>query len=375
MIPVANLFAEIRALTRDGVMPSQLISTLQHRLEETRDVLQGSTVVAMGLLSAARGERRHARELLESVRWFDPRAIAPGTMECALGWLVTDAAAEGEWRRVRTLLPEAPDTAAMRFFGHLASRALGDTTVLPSDDWYQLPAEARTFSEKFTGKTTPREALTELAEPVGSVLQQLLAVNSDTSAAVLAQVSGAVSALLKSPQLRDRLMERSTMLGGGSPDEALSDLRAICEDVLGDALTKLEGEEPLLREIAARRRSGLIEELHERLDRLTDACEDGSAPPMTEVWREFVAIRHCYARAVALSEPSERGWPHHVALRLTRYLGTWLRLTKRQRPFAHAVFLFLEAEAQRAGDESAASLARASAELCLPFQLHSIPTT
>ena len=375
MIPVSNLFAEIRALTRDGVMPSHLISALQHRLEATKDVLQGSTVVAMGLLSAARGERRHARELMESVRWFDPRAIAPGTMECALGWLVTDAAAEGEWRRVRTLLPEAPDTAAMRFYGHHAQRALGEATILPSDDWYQLPAEARSFWEKFTGKPAPRDALTELAEPLGSVVQQLLGVNADTSAGELAQVSGAVSALLKSRQLRDRLMERSTMLGGGSPDDALSDLRAICEDVLGDALTKLEGDEPLLRDLAARRRSVLIEELHERLDRLTDACEDGTAPPMTEVWREFVAIRLCYTRAVALSEPAERGWPHHVALRLTRYLGTWLRLTKRQRPFAHAVFLFLETEAHRAGDESAAGLAKASAGLCLPFTLHSIPTT
>ena len=370
MIGVAHLFAEIRALTRDGVMPSHLISELQHRLETTRDVLQGSTVVAMGLLSSARGERRQARELMESVRWLDPRAISTDALDCATGWLVTDAAAEGEWKRVRLLLLEFPlDTAPMRFFGHLADRVLGDAKPLASDDWYQLPVEARHFSETFTGQTTPRDARTEAADPLAAVLQQLLALRHDTGSAELTQVAGAVSAVLGSRSLRDRLMERATLLGGGSPDDALEELRSLSGVALGHALAKLEGDEPLLREVAAKRRAGLIEELHERLDRLTDACEAGTAPPMTEVWREFVAVRACYARAVALSEPAERGWPHHVALRLTRYFGTWLRLTKKQRPFAHAVFLFLQTEATRAKDDTAARLARASAELCLPFKL------
>jgi hypothetical protein len=71
---------------------------------------------------------------------------------------------------------------------------------------------------------------------------------------------------------------------------------------------------------------------------------------------------------VALSEPAEKGWPHHVVLRLTRYFGTWLRLTKKERVFAHAVFRFLEAEATRAGDDTSARLAKVSAELCLPFK-------
>lgn len=48
------------------------------------------------------------------------RAVDDATRECVEGWLVTDAAAEGEWTRVRTLLPEAPSTPAMRLFAHLA---------------------------------------------------------------------------------------------------------------------------------------------------------------------------------------------------------------------------------------------------------------
>jgi len=179
----------------------------------------------------------------------------------------------------------------------------------------------------------------------------------------------AASAYLGSARLRERLMERSIMIGGSSPDEALQELRTLFEDTLSRALISVESDDPLLRRLASSRRASLVEELHGRIDRLTDRCSDGTAPPMIEVWRDFVAIRSRYSQAVALSEPGERGWPHHVVLRLMRYLGTWLRLTKKQLPFAHCVFRFLETEGELAGDESGARLARASAELCLPFVL------
>lgn len=366
-LPIAHFFPEVRALTRNGVLPTQLISTLQHRLDQVKDVLQGSTIVTMGLLSSARGNRKDARELMQSVWWLDRRAISEDTLQYAQGWLITDAAAEGQWARVRALLPEAPDTAAMRFFGHLAGRVLGGPAlILPSDDWYQLPVEARRFSETFSGQVTAA-VLVGLTDPFQSVLWQLL--RSKEMGADLSRVARQVDELLRSPRLRDRLMERATMLGGGSPDDALGELRTLFEETLGEVLEKVSGDEPLLRVVAARRREALIETLYERIDRLTDACSDGTAPPMPEVWREFVAIRLCYSRAVALSEPADRGWPHHVLLRLTRYFGTWLRRSKKELPFAHAVFRFLELEAGLAGDDTAARLAKASGELCLPFKL------
>lgn len=368
-VPIANVLAEIRALTRDGVMPPALVGELQRRLEEVRDPLQGHTVVAMALLASAKGERKHARELMESVWWLDARALAPGTIDYAQGWLVTDAAAEGEWRRVFSFLAEAPDTPPMRLFAHLASRVLqpGSTTALATDDLYQLPTEARQFAATFKVEPAPREPPPLDTEPIASAVRQLLRLKERDGDLVAA--ARAVSTLLESRRLRDHLMERCTMIGGSSPDEVLQELRAIFEGTLSEALIKLEGDEPLLKRMAALQREALVEKLHERIDRLTDACSDGTAPPMPEVWREFVAIRSTYARAVALSEKAERGWPHHVLLRLTRYFGTWLRLTKKQLPFAYAVFHFLEVEGRHAGDEASARLARASAELCLPFKL------
>ncbi|MDP3152078.1 MAG: hypothetical protein Q8N23_05375 [Archangium sp.] len=363
---VAHLFAEARALTRDGVVPARLISELQHRLEQTKDVLQGSTIAAMALLASARGERTHARELMESMAWLDQRALTEGTREYAQGWLVTDAAAEGDWARVRSLLPATLETPTLRLFAHLAGRALdGAAPNLASDDWYQLPLDARRFSEAFSVKAVePVRPRPELAEPIASMLWQLL----ELTPARLSETAKAVGALLKSPKLRDRLMERATLIGGGSPDEALGDLREVFDISLGAAL-KAHVDEPLLSGVASARREQLLDTMYTRIDRLTDRCSEGTAPPMTEVWREFVAIRGCYSQAVALSEPGERGWPHHVVLRLMRYLGTWLRLTKKQLPFAHAVFRFLDTEGTLAGDETGARLARASAELCLPFGL------
>ena len=263
--PVANVFAEVRALTRDGEVPSHLISELQHRLEDVEDALQGSTVVAMGLLAAARGERGHARELMESVRWLDARAVPTAISECALGWLVTDAAAEGQWNRVRALLLQfdSVDTAAMRFFSGLARRVLdGGQVNIPGDDWYQLPAEARRYFETCTSAPAP-----PAAAPSEPLLLQLLRLGERTELAPLAR---ATAEWLASPRLRDQLVERGTMLGGASPDDALLELRAVCEGALKISLTKRE-DAPLLHELATQQRSALIEELDARLDRLTDA--------------------------------------------------------------------------------------------------------
>src|SRR4051794_18005720 len=101
-----------------------MIDEFQRRLEQVKDVLQGETVVAMALLASARGQAKHARELMESVWWIDSRALAPGIIEYAQGWLVTDAAAEGDWKRVLGFVAESPDNATMRLFAQLASRVL-----------------------------------------------------------------------------------------------------------------------------------------------------------------------------------------------------------------------------------------------------------
>lgn len=361
------LFGEARTRTRDGVVPAPMVHEMLDRLARVKTPLHGPTIVTLALLEAARGQWSQARALLESVFWLHPAAVPAETLEYTFGWLVTDAAASGDWPRARRLLGDArrPDLPMLALFDELASKALGRAPQ-PRDGAYRvrLPVEALRYLETFDAAPVTRAEVSAPAEPVPAMLFALLTASPQSAEAAAALADAALS----SPRLRDLLMERATLLGGGSPDETLQALRALCEDTLGPLLER-PGEVPLLRAASERRRTELLIDLETRIDRLTDACEDGSAPPMPELWREFVRFRRDFARAVTLSGPGGQDLPHLVVVRLVRYLGTWLRLTRRQRPFAHAVFQFLEVEATRAGDEAAARLARASAELCLPFDL------
>ncbi len=392
---LGNLLIDARSVTREGVAPADLTDKLQERLERVKAVLHGPTVVTMGFIAVARGDLEHARHLFESVLWLDDVALGPESLVHAFHWLVTDAAALGDWQRVRWLLHEAgradlvhsagetaphvqltrlaPKTPVLELFAELAFRALGDTGAAPgvSDDArMHLPDEALRFAKTFSGLARAPGEKANAEDPLARVYLSLAWLRRDRGGLELEAAAQAVEAVLRSRRLREHLMERATLLGGGSPDEALGALRGILEEALGEAIGEAGPlRSPVLRAAAAQRRATLIEDLDARLDRLTDRCDDGTAPPIPEVWREFVALRRAYAQAVALSEPGERGWPHQVVLRLMRYLGTWLRLTKKERVFAHAVFQFLAVEAHRAGDEKSRRLALASAQLCKPFDL------
>ena len=124
--------------------------------------------------------------------------------------------------------------STMRLFSHLAARALdGASPNLASDDWYQLPMEARRFSESFSVKAVvPTRTQPALADPVASVLWQLLGLTP----ARLSETAKVVGLMPKSSRLRESLLERSTLIGGGSPDEALNDVREVFEQTLGVAL-------------------------------------------------------------------------------------------------------------------------------------------
>ena len=71
-------------------------------------------------------------------------------------------------------------------------------------------------------------------------------------------------------RLSESLLERSTLIGGGSPDEALNDLREVFEQTLGVAL-KEHVAEKLLSSVASARREQLIDSMYTRIDRPTGA--------------------------------------------------------------------------------------------------------
>lgn len=384
----ATLLNDARLLAQQPVLVPSACDDLQSRLEKTRGVLQGSTVVALGLLSAARGDLPQARELLRSLCWLPREAVSEAAREHAFHWLLTDAAARGDWLevswltdaagvRVLTLLsgkltlrvdPLAPDSPLVTLLRELSQRAMGQTRrALSPDVLRRLSREALELEARFATatRTTPRTPTT-LAE----LLEQVATLPVRVPPARLDALAVSAKTLLASRALRDRLFERTVLTGGGEPDAALDEVRELLDAELTSRLVDAAAlTSPELKATAAARRTELIEEMHLRLDKLTDLIEQRRAPPMTEVWREFVAIRRLWERAAALSEANDRGWPHHVGVRLMRYFGTWLRLTKQQLPFARAVFDFLAWEAHVARDDASRDLALASVELCAPLRL------
>jgi hypothetical protein len=386
-----DLLNEAKHATRYDPGPRQraLLDELQNRLESVDLVMQRATVGTMGLLAAARGELSAARALLES-QWWLPRAALEGTeLEHGFHWLLVDAAAEGKWKRVDWLVSQAgrdvlvahssswavqrvllvPRTPQVSFFRELAWRVVrsGASPGIDSDTRVRLPHAALAFERTFSGVAPPvpaSQALVTDDGPLAELYRSALALAARPPDKRLAKVAELVESELSSRGLRDELFERATLVGGADPDEAVAEVRELLEHELGTRISSARYlEHPLLVRAAASERRTALDACEARLGQVVAQLEEDRAPPTTELWREFVAIRALYARAVDLSVPGERGWPHQVLVRHFRYVGTWLRLNG-EPFFARAIFDFLMVEAHRAGDEAARQLAINAAELC-----------
>lgn len=386
-----DLLNEAKQATRyePGPRHRALLDELHNRLEAVDLVVQGATVVTMGLIAAARGDLSAARALLESQWWLPSAGLGASALEHCFHWLLVDAAALGQWERVDWLVtgagrfeleaygaswvvrqvPLAPRTPEVSFFRELAWRVVGRgaSPGIDSDTRMRLPHEALSFARTFSGVTAPQPSAPVRDEgPLGNLYAAVLGLGPRPADARLEAVAAMAHTELTSRELRDELFERATLLGGGDPDEALAELRELLEHELAGRLTSARWvKHPLLVRAAASERQAALDACDARLGLLVEQLEAERAPLATELWRELVAVRTLYARAVDLSPAAERGWPHQVLVRSFRYVATWLRL--RGEPlFARALFDFLAVEAHRAGDETARGLALEAAELCTP---------
>lgn len=384
-----DLLHEARHATRyePGPRQRELLDQLQNRLESAGLVLQGATICTMGLLAAARQDFVAARALLESHWWFPSAALGSTARQDGMHWLLVDAAAQGQWKRVDWLVTEAgrdeltphgaswsvqrvplaPDTPEVTFFRELAWRAVrtGASPGLDSDTRVRLPHAALGFERGFSGLPPPKAQVPVADDgPLAELYRAVLALPPRADEKRLAQVAVMAERALASAGLRDELFERATLSGGGAPDEALAEIRELLEHELGVRTPSARYlKHPLLLRAASKERRAALDACEARLSAIVEQLEEGRAPPSTELWREFVAVRTLYARAVELSAPGERGWPHQVVVRSCRYFGTWLRLNG-EVFFARAMFDFLAVEAHRAGDEGARELALQAARLC-----------
>lgn len=355
------------------------IAWLEQKLTATNKALQGSNVAAMALLEASKGNLESARTWMESVLMLDPRVAPKHVLVIAAEWLATDAAAEGDWERVKKLTSNKrlPFTRTLSLLEAVAGRMLGEPIPTTAGLWFWwLLAPRRPWSWSMVAKAAsmpvaPPKAqgsslpavpqhleLGELGQAL--FLHRALRSRFGHSAADVVAVARAWEHALGGA-LRERLFQRATLIGGGDPDAAIAEVRELVEKELAplvpESLSGVTGELPqLVTHAVSARRDELLEELEERIERMDRRKLERRELPAVEEWRELLALRSVYAELCATGGASERALAHSIIKdKLVNY-GVWLFNERLERPMANAIFRFLEAEALSVGDAEAERL-------------------
>ncbi len=378
--PGGPLLAAAWALSRQRVPSAKLVAKYEARLEKQFDALHASSVVAKGLFAAMAGKRDEARRWMESVFLFDPRIAIRPVRRLATEWLLADASARGEWRRVVTLASsrQAPWSPMLALARLLARRQLGES-VAPWRlwlGWVAAPRRLRTF--RFVRQTARKEiapkaaveapvAAASSADPLRAALSAQWAAVGATTPAKLLEAARTWEAVLADGSLRQRCTARVVDLGGVDSGAAADELGAAVRDFFtphAQACREARPHEPLPEVLSAAlssRRDALFSELEERMDRLTTRKGQNRIYPMIEEWREVLALRSVYLELCAVSTFAERPLAHGIISNELVNYGAWLFNQHKEKPVANAIFRMLELEAVSVGDAKSAELNRENA--------------
>lgn len=360
---------------QDTPWPST-IAWVERRLGASKKALQASGVVAFGLLEATKGRLEPAREWLDSVLMFDPRVAPPQVRVVAAEWLSTDAAARGDWKRVKAISENRkwPGSSTLTLLGALAGRMLGEPMPTNAGLWFWwLLAPRRLWTLRFvkqataqTGKSTvaqkalptPPEALDAVGR--ATFLTLALKGHGAPAASSVVEVARAWEAALGT-ELRSKLFMRATLVGGGEPDAAVEEVRQLVEKELGPLLpgklSGLPGELPSLVQSAAQaRKDVLTAELEERMTRMEARKVANKELPQLEEWRELLALRALYKQLCESGVVGDHSLAHSVIRDKLVNFGVWLYNQREEKPVANAIFRMLESEAVALGDSDSEKL-------------------
>lgn len=368
---------------QDKPWPSS-IAWVERKLSGTpRRALQGSGVVAFGLLEAAKGRLPDAREWLDSVLMFDPRVAPVQVRVVAAEWLATDAAARGDWKRVKQIDDNKkwPGSATLTLLGALAGRMLGAPLPTNAGLWFWwLLAPRRLWTRGFVVQATkhqvkaksevkPLPAPPDTLDPMARATFLTLALKAQPTpcASTVVAVARAWETALSS-DLRSKLFMRATLVGGGEPDAAVEEVRQLVENALGPMLpTQLNANElkgdlpPLLEEAAQVRKDALYSQLEEKMNRMDSRKLSNKELPQLEEWREVITLRSLYRQSVESGTAGDHSLAHSVIRDKFVNFGVWLYNTREEKPVANAIFRMLEAEAVSLGDSDSEKLNKKNA--------------
>lgn len=376
------------ALLRQPTHREKAAAWIELKLQKSEKRLMGGAIVAHGLIAAARGDLEAARAVLESVTVMAPRAVRAIARDVALEWLIADAAALGDWKRVSEL-GERPVTRTVRLMGGVADRLLRNPEA-PANArlyWRWLVAPRRRWTRAVVLRAVatpyePRERTWAHSDGPGPVVspppegadaltgalwqhaELLRRPAARLSQEELVALGRAWDAALADAGLREQLLARAVALGVPGIDGALTKLRAAAEADVGAAaeaagirLGELNEPGELLGRAAYLEKERMLSELELAASSLARRTEERRELPPLDEWREWLGIRKLYERAAAGGLDARRlaySAIHHEVCEL----AVWLFNIREEKPIANAMFRWLLAEAERVGATESARVNR-----------------
>ncbi|HKA90288.1 MAG TPA: hypothetical protein VKE22_21650 [Haliangiales bacterium] len=358
------------ALHRRRTIDLELVVWLEARLARA-EPLGGGGIVAAGLLRAARGDHDGARALLASAAWLPPVWSPAPAAAVAHEWLAADAASRGDWAFVRAL--SGPRTAAGTFLALVAERRLGgavsERRMLL---WWRLARRREALRPLLHPDAPPSRPPPDPAaappyrtavpadDPVAEALvahAETLADPTPTGERVRAAARAWDRALVD-PALASLAADRAALLGA-APDGLAAFAGTVVDDLARAAIAAgvaLDPDGGPASAAAARRlRERLLGDVEAAADAMARRVRDGRSLPVVDEWRELTDLRRRHARAVALGDDLTRHlvFPKVHAAACPLAVAMWNGA--RHRPVAHAVFVWLLAEAEAAGHATLAA--------------------
>lgn len=357
---------------------------LRTRLEQER--LGGAGIVAVGLLAADAGDRDSARRILGNLDEIDPDICPPLARQIALDWLVADAAGRGAWHELVDRVADDPfPTATTRFVGLAARRLIGDAEATRRAvlwAWMVAPRRLRTIGLAWNAVVRARRSeraiedrdLSRLAangapEPILEALAlhaEMAATDRDRpmSPAIIERLAAAWNGAFADFGLRGDVRDRAEHFAVAANGELLVARlqRAVAHDLAlliartGRDACQLTCDSGILR----RARDVHFEEVLERIGKECAALGRLRHPELgpAAAWGAWVALRESYLLAVVPLDLAQRAMVYSEVELQVRSCAAWLWNDRKERGLAHAMCLFLLAEAERVRDVEAAKYYR-----------------
>lgn len=372
------------AISRQAEIDEADAAWLEARLAAD-DPLRGAGVVATALLLDARGDRRGARVLLETLGDVDDRACPREAKRLANAWLASEAAERGAWARVAELGTTLDQGGRLAWLLSGIAQSLLLEPMAPGKPglwlrWALAPHRraTRALVERAAEALDGGFIEPEDEPPVASVIDAGAdAFGSALSmhAALLSRPAGAVrpedvrslghawDAALDDAGMERRLLERGLAIGATGAAAALARVRTSVEDDLaavvhdaGIPLADLGDKGTTSGRVRARIRDRLLAEIEEASDALRRRVDAQREVPAADEWREWANLVARYAHGVARGGRELRQLAFAKVYPDACSLAVWLYNERKERPLGNAIFRWLLAEATALDDQRAIAL-------------------